>query len=83
MPLGAVLAYVKWNDARGTAYESHLANAIDVFWVSMVVGFASVPLIWLFGLGAVIEAALLVWLISRIVKGLGGAVEARPYERLS
>lgn len=81
MPLGATLAYLHRHRAQETIYESHLANAIDIFWVALVVGAASVPMIWLFGLGAAFETALLGWLVLRIVKGLGGAVEARPCER--
>lgn len=81
LPLGALVAYLKKDRARGTVYESHLANAIDAFWVSLVVGTASVPMIWLFGLGAGIEGALAVWLFSSIVPGLGSAIAARPCQR--
>ncbi|HEX2592983.1 MAG TPA: hypothetical protein VHL34_15900 [Rhizomicrobium sp.] len=34
--VGAVIAYVKRPDARGTIFESHFSNAITVFWVSVV-----------------------------------------------
>jgi uncharacterized membrane protein len=81
MPLGVTLAYLNCEQARDTVYESHLANAIDIFWVAVIVGAAAAPMIWLFGLGAAIEMALFGGLTVRIVKGLGGAVEARPCER--
>jgi uncharacterized membrane protein len=34
--IGVVLAYIMRGDARGTIYESHFANAIQVFWVAFL-----------------------------------------------
>jgi uncharacterized membrane protein len=72
------LAYMRRGEAVETAYESHFANAIELFWVAVVVGVAAAPLIYLFGLGLAIDAALLAWLGQRIVKGLACALHSRP-----
>src|SRR5277367_5354654 len=37
MLIGVVVAYVKRGEARGTPFESHFANAIELFWVTLVV----------------------------------------------
>ena len=79
MLLGVAIAYWKQNEARGTVFESHLGNAIDIFWVALVVGFVALALWPLFFLGAVIHAGLFVWIIYRTIRGLVLAVEARPY----
>jgi uncharacterized membrane protein len=76
-----LLAYATRGQALETAYESHFSNAIELFWVVVVVGMTAAPLIYLFGLGLAIEAVLLAWLVFRIVKGLGCAYAARPCER--
>ena len=81
MLLGVILAYLKKNEARGTAFESHFANAIEMFWVSVVVGIVAVPLWLLFGLGIFIHAALLVWVLYRTVKGLTRAIDWQPYDQ--
>lgn len=33
---GAVLLYIKRDDARGTAWESHVRNLLQVFWITLV-----------------------------------------------
>lgn len=76
-----LLAYMKRGQAAQTAYESHFANVIELFWVFAVVTVAAGPLIYLFGLGLVIDAALLVWLGQRVVKGLSCAFHAKPCPR--
>jgi len=83
MLIGAVIAYSRKNEAKGTAFESHFANAIDVFWVSLVVGIVAMPLWPLFGLGFFIHAALLVWVLYRTIKGLMRAIEWQPYDHQS
>jgi uncharacterized membrane protein len=77
--VGLILAYVKRKEALGTIYESHLDNAIEIFWVGLVLGLACIPLFFLFGLGALIMAALFVWLIYRVVKGLVHAIDGKAY----
>lgn len=79
MLIGVVVAYVKRNEARGTAFESHFVNAIDVFWVALVVGIVATILTPLFGLGFFIHAGLVVWVLYRTVKGLMRAIEWQPY----
>ena len=80
MLIGVALAYVKRGDARGTVFESHFGNAIEVFWVTLVIGIVALALWPLFLLGALVHAALFVWVIYRTVKGLVRAVEWRPYD---
>jgi uncharacterized membrane protein len=77
--LGVILAYIKRDQARGTAFESHFTNAIDVFWVSLVVGIVATILWPLFFLGGIIHAVLFVWALYRTVKGLLRAIEWQPY----
>ncbi len=79
MLIGAGIAYFKRGEARGTAFESHFANAIDVFWVALVIGVVAFVLWPLFFLGALIHAALFVWILYRSIKGLIRAIEWRPY----
>ena len=79
MLIGAVVAYLKKDEARGTPFESHFANAIDVFWVALVVGIVAFVLWPLFFLGAVIHAGLFLWILYRTVKGLVRAIEWQPY----
>jgi uncharacterized membrane protein len=79
MLIGALIAYWKQSEAKDTPFASHFANAIDVFWVSLVVGIVALPLWPLFGLGFFIHAALFVWVLYRTVKGLLRAIEWQPY----
>jgi uncharacterized membrane protein len=79
MLIGVVVAYLKRNEARGTAFESHFVNAIDIFWVGLVVGLVATAFIPLFGLGFLIHAGLVVWILYRTVKGLIRAIEWQPY----
>ena len=79
MLIGVVVAYMKRGEARDTPFESHFTNAIDVFWVGLVVGLVAIALWPLFFLGALIHAALFVWVLYRTVKGLMRAIEWQPY----
>ncbi len=79
MLIGVFVAYLKRDEAHGTAFESHFANAIEVFWVTLVVGLVAFFLWPLFFLGAVIHAGLFVWVLYRTVKGLLRAIEWQPY----
>jgi uncharacterized membrane protein len=79
MLIGALIAYWKQREAIDTPFASHFANAIDVFWVSLVVGIVALPLWPLFGLGFFIHAALFVWVLYRTIKGLLRAIEWQPY----
>jgi len=73
-----MLAYRTRVRAVDTAYESHFSNAIEIFWVVAVVAVAAAPLIYLFGLGLLIDAALLLWLGQQVVKGLACAFHSKP-----
>jgi len=77
--IGVILAYVKRADARGTPYESHFTNAIEVFWVGLVVSLAAIPLLFLFGLGILVYCGLVVWYLYRTIKGLVRTIEGRAF----
>jgi uncharacterized membrane protein len=66
--VAVVLAYVKRDDARGTAYEPHLRWQINTFW-GWLVGFALGCLTWIILIDIPILFATTVWLIYRIIKG--------------
>ena len=77
--IGVILAYVKRGDSRGTIYESHFTNAIEVFWVALVIGLIAIPLYFLFFLGALIHLGLAVWYLCRSIKGLVRVLDNRAY----
>ncbi len=77
--VGVILAYVKRGDARGTIYESHFTNTIEVFWITLVVGLIAIPLYFLFFLGALIHLGLIVWYLYRSIKGLVRTLDGRAY----
>lgn len=74
-----LLAHAMRGAAAGTVYEKHFQCANELFWVALVVSMAAAPLVFLYGLGLAIEAALFVWLIPRVVEGLRSAIEMRPH----
>ena len=78
--LGAIIAYWKRDEARDTPYESHFANAVEVFWVALVVGLVAIAFWPLFFLGALVHGVLLVWIFYRTIKGLLLAIDGRPYD---
>ena len=77
--VGVVLAYVQRGEARGTVWESHFTNIIEVFWISLLVGVIAIPLCFV-GVGFVVLALLLVWFLFRTIKGLVRAIDGRAYE---
>jgi uncharacterized membrane protein len=77
--IGVIIAYVKRSDARGTPYESHFTNAIEVFWISLVIGLIAIPLWFVFLLGALIHLCLIVWYLYRSIKGLVRALDGQAY----
>lgn len=79
MLIGVALAYWKKREAKDTPFESHFVNAIDVFWLALVVGIVAIILWPLFFLGALIHVALFVWALYRTIKGLLRAIEWQPY----
>lgn len=76
--IGVILAYVKRDDARGTIYEGHFSNAIEVFWVFLVGMLVAVPLCFVL-IGFPLVALLYVWVLFRTIKGLVRAIDGRPY----
>lgn len=76
--IGVVLAYVKRDEARGTAYESHFSNAIEIFWIFLVGMLIAVPLCFVV-IGIPLVIALYVWVIFRTVKGVVRATDGHPY----
>ncbi len=76
--VGVILAYVKRDEARGTAYESHFSNAIEVFWIFLVGMLIAVPLCFIV-IGIPLVIALYVWVIFRTVKGVVRASDGQPY----
>ena len=79
MLIGVIVAYLKRDEARGMAFESHFRNAIDVFWISLVVGIVGFLLWPFFFLGGIVHAALVVWVLYRSVKGILRAIEWQAY----
>lgn len=42
---GVILAYVKRDEARGTMWEGHFHNIIQVFWIALAVGVVAITLL--------------------------------------
>jgi uncharacterized membrane protein len=76
--VGVIMAYASRDDARGTPFESHIANAIDIFWVFFVGMLIVVPLCFVV-IGLPLLVVLYVWTILRTVKGLVRAIDSRAY----
>jgi uncharacterized membrane protein len=76
--IGVALAYAKREDARGTPYDSHFSNAIEMFWIFLVGMMVAVPLCFVL-IGIPLVIALYIWVIFRTVKGLVRAIDGRPY----
>ena len=76
--IGVILAYVKRDEARGTIYESHFANAIEVFWIFLVGMLVAVPLCFVL-VGIPLVVALYIWVLFRTIKGVVRANDGQPY----
>ena len=76
--IGVALAYAKREDARGTPYDSHFSNAIEMFWIFLVGMLIAVPLCFVL-IGIPLVIGLYIWVIFRTVKGLVRAIDSRPY----
>lgn len=80
MVVGAVLAYANRERAAGSWLRSHYDWQIATFWQSLagvVLGAVLVPLL---GLGFVVLGITYLWVIFRIVRGLGALSAGRPME---
>lgn len=76
--VGVILAYVKRDDVRGTVYEGHFSNAIEVFWIFLVGMLIAVPLCFVV-IGIPLVVALYIWVLFRTIKGLVRAIDGRAY----
>ena len=76
--VGLILAYIKRDDARGTVFESHLANLIETFWLTLVIGIVGCLTIFI-GVGFLVLLGLFVFYLYRTLKGILRAIDSRPY----
>ena len=76
--IGVIIAYVKRDDAYGSVWETHYANAIEIFWIFFIGMIVVVPLCFVL-IGFPMLAVLYIYVIFRTVKGLMRASEGRPY----
>jgi len=76
---GVIVAYIKRDSVRGTPWESHFENAIQAFWIWVVLMAAGIVAVPLLGLGFVVMGGAFVYFLYRTLKGLMAAVESRPY----
>ena len=75
---GLILAYIKRGEVRGTIWESHFANQIETFWVSLVLFVVAIPLCFVV-IGVPILIGTVIWFLYRTIKGLVRAIENQPY----
>jgi uncharacterized membrane protein len=73
-----ILAYVQRGEARGTVWDTHFRNLIEIFWVALIIGVIAIPLCFVF-VGIPLLFGLAVWVLYRTIKGLVRAIEGRPY----
>lgn len=79
MIVGLVIAYVKRGELADTPFESHMTSAIRTFWISLA-GFILGALLLIVGIGFIIWAALAVWHIFRVIRGMMRAIDGRPID---
>lgn len=75
---GVILAYIRRDTAHGTLWESHFENAIQAFWiwvVLMAAGIVTAP----FLIGFLVMGVAFVYFLYRTIKGLIAVLEDRPY----
>lgn len=75
--IGAILAYVKRNDAQGTIFYSHFQYQIKTFWYSVllnVLGFITT----LLGVGWLILIGTWIWVLYRSILGLTRCLDNKP-----
>jgi len=77
--VSVVMAYVKRGDLVGTPFESHMTSAIRTFWISLIAGVIGAVLT-VIGIGFLILAAVIVWNLYRIIRGLIRAIDGRPID---
>jgi uncharacterized membrane protein len=77
--VGLIIAYVKRDEVAGTPFESHMTSAIRTFWISLIVGIIG-TLLLVVGIGFIILAALAVWHIFRVIRGMVRAIDGKPID---
>jgi uncharacterized membrane protein len=75
--IGVVLAYV-YRDEAPEWLKSHYTLQIRTFWISLLVGVVSVPLLMVM-VGYLILLLWLIWFLVRCIKGLRLLNMGRPY----
>ncbi|HEX4533970.1 MAG TPA: hypothetical protein VH000_07050 [Rhizomicrobium sp.] len=73
-----VIAYIKRADARGTVYESHYANIIETFWMTLVLSILGAATVFI-GVGFLILLGTFVFYLYRSIKGIIRAIDDRTY----
>ncbi len=76
--VGVVLAYIKRDESRGTIWQSHFENAIQAFWIWLILFVIGVATTWLV-IGIFVIGAAFIYFLYRTIKGLVAAIESRPY----
>jgi uncharacterized membrane protein len=66
--VGVIINYLRLDEARGTWLESHFVWQIRTFWISLAAAIIGCVFIFI-GIGFLILAANLVWIIYRVIKG--------------
>ena len=79
--IGAIVAYVKRDDMRGTIYFDHIQFLLRTFWGSLI-GFAAGFLLIITLIGAIIGVPLVVvicfWYLFRVVVGVVRLIDNQP-----
>ncbi|MEI9990855.1 MAG: hypothetical protein WDM86_12520 [Rhizomicrobium sp.] len=76
--VGVILAYIKRDESRGTIWESHFNNAIQAFWIWLIMFVVGVATAWIV-VGIFVIGAAFIYFLYRTIKGLVAAIESRPY----
>ena len=79
--IGAIVAYVKRDDMRGTIYFDHIQFLLRTFWGSLI-GFAAGFLLIITLIGAIIGVPLVAvvcfWYLFRVVVGIVRLIDNQP-----
>ena len=75
---GVILAYVKRDETVGTVWHSHFENAIQAFWIWLMLFVVGVATSWIL-IGIPIIGIAFLYFLYRTIKGLVAAIESRPY----
>ncbi|QLB23661.1 hypothetical protein A6B44_03015 [Pasteurella skyensis] len=67
--VGAIIAYVKRDEMKGTFYESHITYLIRTFFVAFIGGILGLILSFI-GIGIILLFIIGIWYIFRVVVGM-------------